>query len=322
MSQSKTIKYTHPESLKFLVNKKEAEKYSYGSNKYIQCQCPSCGFIKKMMVSNLIRRGFSCPICKDGVSYPEKFIMNLLRVQNISFIYQFNKKNCDWCNQYRYDFYLTDYNMIIEVNGMQHYTDSFGKTKEHTQKNDKNKKQLALLNNIKEQNYIVLDCSFSKKEWIIKAIKQSNLSNIMSFENTDFEQIDKQSHYSLLPQICKFYELHKDWSTQEIANHFNLSSTTIIRYLNIGYKHHLCSYNSKEERIKASKKGNKVTQEKLSKSTEVYKEGVLICTYPSARELIRKSLQDFGIQFNYTCVCDVCRGLQKTHYGYVFKYKT
>lgn len=51
---------------------------------------------------------------------------------------------------FRYDFYLPQYNAIIEVNGQQHYTEAWGgRTKLMKQKeNDRRKISYALANNI------------------------------------------------------------------------------------------------------------------------------------------------------------------------------
>ena len=62
-------------------------------------------------------------------------------------------------------------------------------------------------------------------------------------------------------------------------------------------------------------------QKTLSHPVNVYKDEIFIKSYDSAKELYRQSMQDYGIQFCYSSICEVCRGVTKSHYGYVFKYK-
>lgn len=319
------IKDTHSNILKFLINQDDAKKYSHGSNKYIDCKCPNCGFEKRVMVGNLCRKGFYCPICADGISYPEKFIMMLLRSQGIKFKHQLTNKDFNWCEKYRYDFYLSDYNYIIEVHGSQHYDTpfKFNGVEDVTQtiENDKFKKYLAIQNGIKEEGYIVIDCRNSDIEWIVQSIMNTNLTNLIDLSNINWQAIDIQSHNSLVQEICDFYDNNKPIETPEIAEKFQISRDTVVRYLKIGHKHNICSYDSKQARINAGIKGNVITQKNLSHPVDVYKDGVFIKSYESAKELYRQSIQDYDIQFCYSSICEVCRGITKSHHGYVFKYQ-
>ena len=50
------------------------------SNKHTDFKCPVCGYICKDKSINQVNRDMDvrCPICKDGISYPNKFIFNSL----------------------------------------------------------------------------------------------------------------------------------------------------------------------------------------------------------------------------------------------------
>ena len=97
------------------------------SKKKTDMTCPICGLKKNMCVSNLYFQSFGCPKCSDGFSYPEKFFLNILNKLSIKFKFQLNKSDFVWCDKYRYDFYLPEYNCIIETNGVQHYEDGWKK---------------------------------------------------------------------------------------------------------------------------------------------------------------------------------------------------
>ena len=67
----------NPEMMKYLRNQDDGYRYSVGSDEYIDICCPICGFIRQIRTSQLIRCGFSCSCCGDGVGYPNKFIFNM-----------------------------------------------------------------------------------------------------------------------------------------------------------------------------------------------------------------------------------------------------
>ena len=117
-----SINIKRPDLIKYLKYKEDAEKYTIGSSKKIYSVCPNCNNEKQITVSQLVLNGLSCPICGDSTSYGEKFIMSMLNDMNINYKYQ---KIFRWANNKKYDFYLYDYNAIIEVNGAQHYEHGF-----------------------------------------------------------------------------------------------------------------------------------------------------------------------------------------------------
>ena len=78
-------------------------------------------------------------------------MISLLKQLKVSYIREFSKADAIWCDNYRYDFYLLDYNVIIEMHGEQHYKNSFesigGMSLEEVQLNDKMKNKKAILIN-------------------------------------------------------------------------------------------------------------------------------------------------------------------------------
>ena len=60
----------------------------------------------------------------------------------------------DWANEKKYDFYLPDRHIIVEVHGKQHYEGGFeragGNNLESEQKNDQEKKKAAMQNGFSE----------------------------------------------------------------------------------------------------------------------------------------------------------------------------
>lgn len=102
----------------FIGGHEEAIKYSRGYYTRMKFKCPFCGEISsETYISNILRdHGFSCK-CKSNISYPEKFIKCFFESLNIDYIYQLRKLHFSWIGNYKYDFYLPQYDCILEIHG-------------------------------------------------------------------------------------------------------------------------------------------------------------------------------------------------------------
>ena len=261
------IATTHPWMIKYFINVEDSYNYTYSSRERINFKCPNCGFEKEMIISNLYRFKFSCPNCSDGVSYPEKFIYNLLKQlkennQLKDFVWQYTSKNNKWVDSYRYDFYFEKNNnkYIIEANGEQHYEyTGLKRTLEDEQNNDKNKMELAIKNGIKPENYIVIDCRKSELDFIKNNIINSKLNDIFDLSSVDSIKIGRDSEKSLVKEVCDYWKIYRNINNKNISSItlsklFKLNSTTIVKYLKTGTKLGWCNYDSKEEQLRGGKK--------------------------------------------------------------------
>jgi len=117
--------------------------------------CPKHGLFYQKGFDHL--RGNGCPICKS--SHGERLIAQFLIKHDIKFEHQKKFEKLYNSKTKRYlpvDFYLPDYNLIIEFNGRQHYElidKAFGSSKskqdfERLKYNDKLKENFAKENNI------------------------------------------------------------------------------------------------------------------------------------------------------------------------------
>lgn len=133
---------TDPDKVKYFANKEDAYNNFRQSSKYVLTRCPICGNERKMRIDHLIKLPYSCPQCGVHSSMGERFVYALLKQNGIDFIYQLNKKDKEWCDKYRYDFYIPCINMIVEVNGKQHIKDGriiFNQTQREIFENDADK---------------------------------------------------------------------------------------------------------------------------------------------------------------------------------------
>ena len=173
--------------LPFLLDIRDAHRYSISSNKPLQLRCPNCGKCKTVnSISKLKYSNFSCSLCGKGVSYPEKVMTAILELNNVEYIPQKKFKDL---GAYRFDFYLPKYNMVIETHGMQHYEDVEYLNSERTWESDRIKKDYCIHNNI---NYVEIDSRYSDLSYILKDVNRKlgflsiSIKGIQSFVSKSF----------------------------------------------------------------------------------------------------------------------------------------
>ncbi|WP_187118797.1 zinc-ribbon domain-containing protein [Bacillus marasmi] len=314
---------THPHIAKLLKNKQQGYELIAGTHKKEDFQCEHCGFEKNVVVKRVTLSGFSCPRCSDGISYPEKFVFNLLEQLGIDFKYQqifeWSKNilhdNSKLSGNKQYDFYIPLLNCIIETHGKQHSNEKGfsafgGRTGEEEVENDILKEKLAKENHI--GNYISLDCGESTIKYIKKSIESSTLKTLIKLENINWEKCHEAACHSLVKTVCDLWNEGK--KTTEIIGATRLDRSTIIKYLKQGKILSWCDYDSKEElrlsniakaKISAKKRSRKVVQLTL--------DGEFIKDWDSIIEA-QKSL-------NIHSISAVCKGKRKSTCGFKWMYK-
>lgn len=303
------------------VSEEDAKRHTKCSNTTIEVTCPHCGAKKKKSIHCIYYyKSIGCN-CGDGFSYPEKFMYSVLKQLGVEFKTQLSKTTFEWCNNYKYDFYIPSINTIIEVNGEQHYKDTKRKgsrvrTLSQEQENDKLKQKLALLNAI--NNYIVIDCRRSNMEFIQQNILNSKLSELINLSNVNYLKADEYATTSnKIKDVCNYWNNKQEFeTTTDLVEIFNVHRRTIIRYLKQGAKHGWCTYNPKEENIKMAFKNNKSRR----KNIEVFKDGLSLGVFNSCYEIEKLSESLFGVKFNHGSIYGVCSEKLKHYKGYVFKY--
>lgn len=230
-----------PDLLDYFVDINDAYNNTIRSGKRIKCRCPICGHEKEILISNLSKTGLSCNYCSDGISYPEKFMNELLSQLNINYERQYK------INKYKYDFYLLDYNTVIETNGEQHYTNTFMNKKLSEEKeNDDIKKKLAKENGL---IYVEIDCSKSEMEYIKKSIENNNFfKSNFNLGIIDWNKCNLSALKNKLIEVCEFWKNNcDDYTVNEMADKFRLGYSTILKYLHIGNDVGLCHFDKKIE---------------------------------------------------------------------------
>ena len=218
---------TNPEVLNVLTNPQEAYKHTRGEHIWLNTTYPLCGFQKDVYIINLALGKYVCNNCSDGISYPEKFLINMLDQLKVDYIYQFSRTQIEWCGKYKYDFWLRNNNTIVEINGLQHYQDNNISKKKDVQENDRLKYNLAIDNGINE--YIVIDARYSNKDYIRTSIEQSKLAQMFDLSKVNWDICELNACKSYVVYTCDRW--NEGISVQQIAHELRLSPTCIRTYL-------------------------------------------------------------------------------------------
>lgn len=302
----------------------EAKKYTRNSGQKIYPICPDCGRIKSknIKINNIYMcKTINCT-CSDKVSYPEKFVFSILEQLGLDFKTQLSKTNFKWCNKYRYDFYfeLNNEQYIIETHGKQHYEQTNrknAKSLKEEQLNDKLKKELALSNGIKEENYIIVDCRESEMKYIKNNILNDNkLNQLFDLNNINWLKAEEFTCSNLVKIACTYKKDNSKITTKDIGKIMGYQHCTIRNWLKKGAKIGWCVYNIKEEVNKNGVRAGKSRR----KPVEIFKDGISLGEFESVMELERQSVALFGVILNNSAIARVCREELKQYKGFTFKY--
>lgn len=228
---------TMPSIAALLLNPEHGYELTSGSNKHVDFICPNCGTISNRALNNICKRGFSCPVCSDGISYPNKFMASVLEQLKVDYTPEYIIEG----GSYRYDFYLHKYNTVIEMHGRQHY-EGFGEAKrqslEEIQKNDVDKMNFAIDKNV--EHYIVVDSKCSDINYISRNIKNSYLSTLFELSDIDWVQCGFYASGSLVYKSAELY--NSGYDVKLIAEKLKVSPSSIHHWLNKATELGLCCW--------------------------------------------------------------------------------
>jgi len=173
-------------------NKLKPTEIIYCSKKYVWWKCRIC---KNSWRTSLRTRmlGHGCPFCNS--SKGEQEILLVLKKYNISYIREKSFENLvsKLGNPLRFDFYLQNFNTLLEYQGQQHYKENkwySKKSQKQTLYHDKLKRQYCKDNNLKLLEISYKD--FDKIEeillnFIAKNSKENSQENHLKCENPQKE---------------------------------------------------------------------------------------------------------------------------------------
>lgn len=263
---------TNPMLVRYFVNIEDGYTHKYSSKDKVLMKCPHCGHIKEHLISiNTLytNNGFKCVMCKDGLSYPNKFMYYLLKQLKVKFKTEYSPQ---WVGLKRYDFYIPSMNLIIEMDGgLGHGNQVHGKsekTLEETISSDFYKDLKAMEHNIK---VIRINCYYKNVDERHDFIKNNivdKLNDVIDLNNVNWVSIEKQCEKALVKEICIYWKMHnnindENLTTTDLGIIFNRSRHTISSYLKKGNKLGWCNYDADEEIKKSYVNMQKTTSRKI-----------------------------------------------------------
>lgn len=302
------IATTHPHFIELFKDKTIAYTRSFGVSDKTVLICPKCGSEKTTRINKLnMYSDTFCDGCNDGISYPNKFMFNLLTQLNVEFETEYSP---EWIMPRRYDFYLPDYNIIIEMDGGFHFRDNNmnGITEKQQRVIDEYKYSTAIKHGI----YVFrIDCDYGHKdrfEYVKTNILSSGLSHILFIKDEDFEKANRASVESNIVKASELY--NQDKLISEICTLLKVSDTTAREYITKGTKLGLCKYDN----VRDKKRQNRKPIALYTVNNEYIGE------FESGVYLINNSERLFGVTFKETGISQCANKKIASYKGFVFKF--
>ena len=228
-----TIKYFPGKS--YEEKKKIASRYRPYSNQKVDIQCPNCGEIHNNIMINNVQKGhFGCK-CSDGISYPEKFMMDMLNQIGIKYDYQVVFDWGKFFNPYqnrivscRYDFYIPSLKVIIETDGGYGHGNNID-TYENDIYVDNMKDKIAFEHEI---DVVRIDSIISSNEYMKKSIYNSKLNFYLNLNSIDFCHCDKFAKTNIRKKVIEEYKNTGEYA-KNLSDKYKISITTILRWFEL-----------------------------------------------------------------------------------------
>ena len=240
----------YPQLVKVFKNKEDSLYYKPQSNKKIELMCPYCKVEKMIPIYSLVSRGFSCDVCGDGVSYPNKigrmFVLQL-PVENIKF--EWHPAWLSGMRRYDIKFEFNQKEYVIEMDGHQHFVENVSFTRKKLakiQSEDALKDQFCKDNNVK---IFRIDCRNNTLEWIKEQILQSELNEMFDLTLIDWKKCEQYAANSLIVETAKLW--NDGYDLLEISEQLKVSRDSIQHYIKTADNIGLVKY----EKERGKKKG-------------------------------------------------------------------
>lgn len=250
-SKENSVGVVYPELLKCFKNKEDAYKYTPHSNVKVPMVCPICGREKSslVMINDLVSNGFKCDFCSDKISRPNKFLHLLLfYLKEKGLIKDFNLEyNPSWGKKYLYDGFVITLNgekFLIEMQGIQHYTNCENLYTKGIKKRDEEKLLLAQEN---KMFVVYIDCSDTTFSNMKSKILDSEISQKIDLSKVNWELIEKQIEKNQIKELCNFYNNNPQLTFTDISKIKKIALSTVRKRLKIGNDLGWCNLNSDVE---------------------------------------------------------------------------
>ena len=236
---------THPEIAEMIIDTKIPKHITCKSSLRTNFKCNICGtIVKNKEVRYVIEHGLSCQKCSDGISYPMKFVCNVLEQLNVDYKTEVVFENWDFLfhgRKYKPRYDIVFDNNIIEVDG------GF-----HKRSNPKSKLTLddiVFIDSEKDRlanenafNLIRINAYESEIEYMKNSVLSSYLSTMYDLSNINWDECHKNSLKSYVKDVCDIWNNTTNPSVGKIRTISGYKECSIRRWLKQGAKIGLCNY--------------------------------------------------------------------------------
>lgn len=301
---------------RFPGGKEEMEQYFPSSHTKINPRCPICGQIKniKSSVYNIISHGVACE-CIGGKSYPHRFVKFFLDQNNIDYVEEYYPAyfvSVEGLRRRRFDFYIKQLNIIIEVDG------EIGHGKKNPFGNfdnpyfgkdiDDAKDKCA-----KEHGQTVIRINADKRDLeYMKNQLVDALTQYFSFDSINWANIHECALKSIIKDVCLYYNMNPEKTLKDIGIQYNITPTTVTKYLKYGHELGWCVYDANKNKLR----GQENIRPNHSKAVFCFELSTgNKYSYPSAVIAERCT----GVKASYINRC--CNGSRKSSGGFYWSYQ-
>ena len=169
------------------AKKVHGDKFDYPNINYINShtpiniKCNKCGDTFQQLYPNHIKQNKGCPYCDCRIT--EKIMLGFLRSKFPDTVIQYKE---NWCKNKKvlpFDFYIPSLNLIIELDGNQHFIQVMNwKSPEENQETDIHKMNCANKHNLSVIRIVQTDVLYNTYDWreeLLKNIEKIKIDNII-----------------------------------------------------------------------------------------------------------------------------------------------
>ena len=222
------IATTTPWIVPYVVDKEYCYTHTAKTTTKTLMKCTTCGYERMARVQQFSKREhYYCPMCDDGISYPNKYgreFLKQLPIDNLQAEYY-----DDWTKGKIFDNYF-------EHDGVPYVV-------EKCRANDRYKDQLCKDKGIE---LIRIDCEQSKPAYIKNSILNSRFTELFDLSKIDWDKCDCCASESAIKVVCDCYNEHPTMTQYEIADYLDIPYSRVGKYLHKGAKIGLCNYSSEK----------------------------------------------------------------------------
>ena len=298
-----------PDIATMLEDKQLGLSVGVGSSQKAKFICPNCGNVVERTINKVVSRGFLCPHCDDGVSFPNKVLQFILSNSGVDAVhFEFSPK---WANGRRYDGYFEKCGQgyVVEMDGGVGH----GHRKFKSEKRDYDSVSVDAKKDLLARSHGLtifrIDCNYpevaTRFSYIRENLFKSGLSSIIDLSAINWQECFRYASRSFVLSAVALY--NDGHSIKDIHTQMHVDRHTVRVWLKQATEIGLCNYDPQESCQRTTRSLPPNTQP----VDQFTADGVFIKTFISVADAQRAT------HVNNISAC--LRGIQQYAGGYIWK---